>query len=535
MSGEDQAGVDAALDHLVNQFADPLSFLRELIQNAIDAGSQEVEIWLEEQQEEGDSSLLIIHIDDFGEGMNREIIDKRLTRLFSSGKDGDLTKIGKFGIGFASVFALEPDAVCVDTARGGENWRVLFRKDRSFVRIERDEPIEGTKIQVIKSLPSTEVESLRKRALEIVRYWCKHLDVEVRFDGEKINEPFDLDLRVKVKLEEQGTEIVAGYARGNETFCGFYNKGLTLLERQDSGFARVSFKVSSRYLEHTLTRDNVIEDDNYHKAMSLVESLIEGALVERLFELLDQEIRAGGRLAKARYLQSLVAWHLSFESKFPSLVEGKAILRSVDGSPLTLGDCRAASTDAKLFVAELPSPLSQAMQVEEMVVADLSSDGGGLLRSICGGNPPVARQAFCFPVAVSSEALLLQWAPLREATTKLLQAQGAKLTGLELGSLDYKGGGGWALPAISQKHFGELTPLAEARELGMSLLSAKRTLVVNADHPTVSKLITLAASEPELAAYTLAKLFFLGTKLDPALDGALGKTSVEGRWERLTS
>ena len=35
-----------------------------------------------------------------GEGMNEEIIDHQLTRLFASGKAGDLTKIGKFGIGF---------------------------------------------------------------------------------------------------------------------------------------------------------------------------------------------------------------------------------------------------------------------------------------------------------------------------------------------------------------------------------------------------------------------------------------------------
>jgi hypothetical protein len=58
--------------------------------------------------------------------MNREIIEKQLTRLFSSAKDGDRTKIGKFGIGFVSVFAIDPHIVCVDTSRDGEHWRVLF-------------------------------------------------------------------------------------------------------------------------------------------------------------------------------------------------------------------------------------------------------------------------------------------------------------------------------------------------------------------------------------------------------------------------
>ena len=42
---------------------------------------------------------------------SREIIETKLTRLFSSQKDGDRTKIGKFGIGFVSVFAIGPDVV----------------------------------------------------------------------------------------------------------------------------------------------------------------------------------------------------------------------------------------------------------------------------------------------------------------------------------------------------------------------------------------------------------------------------------------
>ena len=121
--------VDDALDELVNQFADPMSFFRELIQNALDAGSQEVEVTVDyEAGKTDEDGVIVVHVDDFGEGMDRAIIDTKLTRLFSSAKDGDMTKIGKFGIGFVSVFAIEPDAVCVDTSRGGEHWRVLLIK-----------------------------------------------------------------------------------------------------------------------------------------------------------------------------------------------------------------------------------------------------------------------------------------------------------------------------------------------------------------------------------------------------------------------
>ena len=92
----------AALENLVNQFARPLDFLRELVQNSIDAGSPRVEVRIERQADPSDprSVVLTIHVEDWGGGMDERIIDSQLTRLFASSKEGDLTKIGKFGIGF---------------------------------------------------------------------------------------------------------------------------------------------------------------------------------------------------------------------------------------------------------------------------------------------------------------------------------------------------------------------------------------------------------------------------------------------------
>ena len=147
----DAIDIGDALETLVHQFSDPWSFLRELIQNAIDAGSPEIDVRVEHQPPQGggdgdDPGLMLVEVVDAGDGMDRQIIDTRLTRLFSSAKDGDYTKIGRFGIGFVSVFAIDPDLVCVDTGRTGEYWRVLFRKDRSFQRIALEHPTEGTTI-----------------------------------------------------------------------------------------------------------------------------------------------------------------------------------------------------------------------------------------------------------------------------------------------------------------------------------------------------------------------------------------------------
>jgi hypothetical protein len=278
----------AALEQLVNQFSDPLSFFRELIQNAIDAGSSEVEI-----RTEHDDGVMVIHIDDFGEGMNREIIDQRLTRLFSSRKDGDLTKIGKFGIGFVSVFAIAPDAVCIDTSRHGESWRVLFNADRSFERIARDEPVEGTKISIIKQVNAEEYQELVARSREVVSYWCKFVDADIRFQGEQVSRPFRLDTPCQVRYQEPGTEIVVGYPRDNKPTFGFYNRGLTLLEGAAERSQRASMIISSRYLEHTLARDDVRQDESYFKVIRIAERLIREDLPQHLAEQLGAMVAGG--------------------------------------------------------------------------------------------------------------------------------------------------------------------------------------------------------------------------------------------------
>ena len=95
-----------AIEDVIRQFADPMAFLRELVQNALDAGSQEVELRFE--YDHGHQAA-VVSVTDWGEGMTRDIVETRLVRLFNSTKDDDFTKIGKFGIGFVSVFAIHPD------------------------------------------------------------------------------------------------------------------------------------------------------------------------------------------------------------------------------------------------------------------------------------------------------------------------------------------------------------------------------------------------------------------------------------------
>lgn len=278
------------LDNLVDQFSDPFAFLRELVQNSIDAGSHRIDVEFEfTPHQEGNRGVFVLHVNDTGEGMTREIIDTKLTRLFSSAKEDDYTKIGKFGIGFVSIFALRPKAVFLDTGRDGEFWRLHFKEDRTFDRYVLPRPVEGTQIKFIKELTPQENEEYKARALRTLKLWCKHAESEIYVDGELINEPFELQHPLAVSHEALGTTISACPTFEERPFFGFYNRGLTLAEGQEAVVPGVAFKIRSRYLEHTLTRDNVIKDKNYEKAMAILREAVDKSLKPALFKAAEQQ------------------------------------------------------------------------------------------------------------------------------------------------------------------------------------------------------------------------------------------------------
>jgi len=283
--------VDDTLDNLIEQFSDVYCFYRELIQNSLDAGTNRVDVYLEFMPPEKKDleGVIVIHVDDYGEGMNRQIIDNQLTRLFSSSKENDLTKIGKFGIGFVAAFAIKPHAINIDTSRDGEDWRILFDDKRAFKRIKRDYPVDGTKIQIYKTGAKKFYNIFLKRSRETVKFWCKHSEAEIYFQDKKINEPFDIDSPCKIHEHTKAAEVVAGYTHNETPFFGFYNQGLTLMEGRKKFFNKIMFKMKSKYLEHTLTRDNIREDENYWKAMEILNEIAKTKLPTRLFSTIEEE------------------------------------------------------------------------------------------------------------------------------------------------------------------------------------------------------------------------------------------------------
>lgn len=412
----DAALNEEAVSNLVSQFSSSLDFYRELVQNSIDAGSSSVDVWMEFEPGDGVEGTISIHVDDFGEGMNEEIIDEQLTKLFSSTKENDLTKIGKFGIGFVSVFALQPKGVLIHTGRDGECWEVFFDADRSFVKGRLDIPVEGTQITMF-------VEGGRGRYRELVRgtraslrKWCSHSDTEISFEdrspvgvdeggSESINAPFEVAADISARQTRPGTEISVGFSHA--PVYGFYNKGLALavttagheiLERRADRFGHIGFKIKSRYLEHTLSRETVMRDANFDKAMSMLLDAVMGPLRDALLRELEGLCSQGEWSLSDRTRYQTAMGYLASEPRESLEALGpRSILRTVDGRALRLNDAkRAFDRHGRVFVADAPSSLTATLARQQIPVFL-----GGGTRVVESLQEPVSR--------VLSSYLWLRW------------------------------------------------------------------------------------------------------------------------------
>lgn len=520
-----------ALEALVHQFSEPLAFFRELVQNAIDAGSAEIDISIAYQD-----SVLEIRIDDYGDGMDRQIIDARLTRLFSSSKEGDQTKIGRFGIGFVSVFALDPDAVILDTARGGEAWRVLFRKDRTFERIALPAPVDGTKIRILKKSDRALYEEVLRRAPELIAHYCRHTEAEIRFHGKPVNQPFDLDTPCKIAQREDGTAIVVGYA-AEAAVGGYYNRGLTLLE-QPLPEQLYSFKINSRHLEHTLTRDNVLRDEGYDGLMKRVRELGENALPLVLFERLEEitlrATPAGGADEHALHgfaARQIAAWGGPGKGLWKEIAK-RRIARTLGGEALSLQTLAKRASDGDLYTAVAANAITEALAARGTpCVACESASRLPELLSVLGGKALDAGSAFCLPEPLRAD-VHAGYRALAGALQRLVQGSGAGVHAVRFGHYGYPGSGVAQRIAVLQAAFGELTDRTSACRSVFETSGEKLELVVNADHACLPRLLVLAEREPELAAHLTCKLLLIGPDLTPQRDSQLALLALEARWRR---
>jgi hypothetical protein len=541
---------EQALNNLVNQFARPLDFLRELVQNAIDAGSPRVEVWVQYVPPRTPGpGVLEIHVDDFGEGMDEGVIDNHLTRLFSSTKEDDLTKIGKFGIGFTSIFAIEPDAVLLRTSRHGESWELLFHPDRSFDKVRSDKLVDGTKITLFKRMPRGEVEPYVRDMRWILGWWCAHSDTPVTFwdrtheeqltaadsadpfaqfaeagpgtGPETINQPMLLvDSPLSLVREDAHVQAVVGYDPAPR--YGYYNGGLTLVNTRNRDvlglyerrLSHLSFKLKSNTLEHTLTRDNVLQDAHWDKAMKVLVQAAD-ALRSDCVDQTEASLRSGGTVHR---------WHAFLaqecrSSDGPGALDpfrDRAMFRDTRGRPRTLEQVEDQEDDQGCVLLSTDNlRLDEALDAEGVFLLEDSPETRELLAAawrppLLGLFGPRRELRSASEIYVIPDLIVIDTLPPRErllvnTVAGLLDRAVGWRVKLKVGQF---GGSDQAReqPLAMEGPFdGRVFQRPEASWLRIPAFLRSRCILLNRHHGFFQLQTTASVEDLDLAAYALAQ------------------------------
>jgi molecular chaperone HtpG len=361
------------VDEMVRQFADPHAFLRELVQNGIDAGAKKLIVTVDR---DGDG-VARTSVEDDGTGMTRAIIEGPLLTLFQSSKESDKTKIGKYGVGFLSVFATKPERVEVRTRTGtaGEAWVLTLFPDHSFELARDDAPFSGTGtvVTLVAPMDAEAFATHAVRAEASLRRWCRHAHVPIFLDGKEVNEPFDVEGLVKVTLEENGARYVAGAGRGG-TFVGFYNRGLTLFETEEpeEGLVSVHVKIDAPTLSHTLSRDNVRRDAELRRVMRRAQALARGPLWDALAARIAE---AAAAVASAPDAERIGMLDRLYDAALSSVFTAKSsaqitvpLLEPNDGKKLTTLRTLLEESPAGIETAHESSALTRALAAKGTLV-----------------------------------------------------------------------------------------------------------------------------------------------------------------------
>lgn len=513
--------IEDVFENLVGQFSDPFTFLRELIQNAMDAGSETVDVTVSYMPDFGGVEVIVA---DSGEGMDLDIINERLTQLFSSTKEDDYTKIGKFGIGFVSVFALNPELVLVDTGRGGEFWRVAFNGTTSFRLLTLEQPVEGTQVKVYKKLAQEELEKFTRRAYDTIRFWCRYSETEVTFNGEPINESLRVESSCQVRVEKPGSILVCGLSGTQVSKFGYYNQGLTLMEGDQEELVGITYKIKSRYLEHTLTRDNVIHDDNYFKVMKILKQTAEGELVdywvENFVASLDSEEKPGDPETFEELLSLAQPLFRDWKNRLPESFHDRPVFPTLHGGLYPLRAILDAGKEEEgLFIHP----------VGNYVTRELASRGIPVFKGVAGGSlattlsvlsgKPVrdATLSVALPLPVQAPA---EFSAIAPRLIGMLRRGGESVLRVQLANFNYEGSSVGERVCLTQKHPGEPIRLYQ-RGFWKDLQKFPGALLYNRDHPLVKKAIHRVKENPRLAAFTLAKAALLDDGLSQRLEAGL--------------
>ena len=512
---------------LIQQFADPLAFYRELVQNAIDAGATKILVKLVWEPDPAEPrGVLRASVTDDGTGMTREILEEDLTVLFRSTKESRDDAIGKFGIGFVSVLAVAPEVVVVDTSRGdGTRWSLHLHPDQTYDLYRAETPAgRGTTVTLHVPLPADEQASFVERSEQALVRWCGHARVPIQLlalapgreepvRDVRIDRPLAVDALVSVRAQSRdgGTVVVAGLpARGHRSGA-FYNQGLLLHETHEHELGEVAFKVMDSRLEHTLSRDDVRRDAHHRRAVDFVAATIRGPLLDAIADAISNHALAfarGGEEGGRRLVEVVAALGRTGLSVAPTKVRVPVIASAgkPETMPLWTLDASAVSTfDGR-------TPLTEALATHGLGVIDVSFARDDAERELVLAWLRETR-ARMLPRDVD---VYTHVAPIEESeldrelasrTAEHLDAVARAPSELVMARVYGRAAGRLAFGCTRR----DAPWIADASEIEADPLRflLRPALVVSVDHPVAAAARERAGSSPELAANLLARAILI--------------------------
>lgn len=163
---------------------DPWVFVRELLQNARDAGAHRV--WFRTTTTHGSES---VSCRDDGAGMTFDHARRYLFSLYASSKRGRSRTAGRFGIGFWSVLRFEPREIVVRSRpQSGESWQVRLDGELELMRRENATMQRGTEVVLMRGTSTDDLEQFLASSILRDAPWlrCRHRAerlLEVRVNG----------------------------------------------------------------------------------------------------------------------------------------------------------------------------------------------------------------------------------------------------------------------------------------------------------------------------------------------------------------
>jgi hypothetical protein len=177
---------------------DPWIFVRELLQNARDAGANAVVIEVDESD-----GITRIRCRDDGEGMSYEHARRYLFSLYASSKEARRNQVGRFGVGFWSILRFDPTRIvvrsCPRSAAGSHEsaWQVVL--DGELQHAERADVVLGPGTEILLERPRLDGADERRvfeAAQQNARFLCMRDDPErplpITVNGRLVNADFAL-------------------------------------------------------------------------------------------------------------------------------------------------------------------------------------------------------------------------------------------------------------------------------------------------------------------------------------------------------